>query len=93
EALEFQGNCSHVNMRCAEGFHKLRYPYRDLKLAKECCEKAMHMAPDSPMVYHIRGSIYNREADYENAKRHFKKAGELGSYGAYMELMRIEYFQ
>ena len=80
-----------MNLRCARGLYKLPPPYKDAKTAKECCEKALAMAPDNPMAHHVRGNIYQLERDYENAKRHYEKAGELRAYGAFMDLHRLEY--
>jgi len=92
EALKLRGNCAHINIRCAQGFSKLSYQYRDWELAKECCAKALALAPNNAMANHVAGSIYERyDKDVERAKKHYQLAGEQGAYGAYMDLFRLKY--
>ena len=86
-----RGKCAHMNIRCAKGFSKL-YPYRYRELAKECCAKALALAPNNAMANHVAGSIYERyDKGVERAKRHYQIAGEQGAYGAYMDLFRLKY--
>lgn len=90
--MKLRGNCAHINIRCAQGFSKLPYAYRDFELAKECCAKALALAPNNAMANHVAGSIYERyDKDIERAKRHYQMAGEQGAYGAYMDLFRLKY--
>ena len=92
EALKLRGDCAHINIRCAQGFSKLAYQYRDLELAKECCAKALALAPNNAMANHVAGNIYERyDNDVERAKKHYQIAGEQGAYGAYMDLYRLKY--
>jgi tetratricopeptide (TPR) repeat protein len=92
EALNLRGDCAHINIRCAKGFSKLPFPYRDLELAKECCDKALALAPNNAMANHVAGSIYDwYERDVEKAKKHYKMAGEQGSYGAYLDLYKLKF--
>jgi len=92
EALKLRGNCAHINIRCAQGFSKLSFQYRDWELAKECCAKALALAPNNAMANHVAGNIYERyDKDLERAKKHYQIAGEQGAYGAYMDLFRLKY--
>jgi tetratricopeptide (TPR) repeat protein len=87
-----RSDCSHINIRCAQGFSKLPTPYKDLKLAKECCDKALALAPNNAMAHHVAGSIYDwYERDLERAKKHYQMAGDQGSYGAYMDLYKLKF--
>ena len=87
-----RGNCAHINIRCAQGFSKLSFQYRDWELAKECCAKALALAPNNAMANHVAGNIYERyDKDLERAKKHYQIAGEQGAYGAYMDLFRLKY--
>ena len=90
--MKLRDNCAHINIRCAQGFSKLAYQYRDWELAKECCAKALALAPNNAMANHVAGSIYERyDKDLERAKKHYQMAGEQGAYGAYMDLFRLKY--
>jgi tetratricopeptide (TPR) repeat protein len=63
-----------------------------MELAKDCCAKALALAPNNAMANHVAGSIYERyDKDVERAKRHYQMAGEQGAYGAYMDLFRLKY--
>jgi hypothetical protein len=74
------------------GFCKLPHPYKDIKLAKECCVKALEFGPINAMANHIAGSIYELyDRDLESAKKSYQMAGEQGAYGAYMNLYRLKY--
>jgi tetratricopeptide (TPR) repeat protein len=91
-ALELRGDCAHVNIRCAQGFYRLPYPYRNIQLAKECRDKALSLAPNNAMANHVAGSICELyEGDLEEAKKYYQTAGEQGSYGAFMDLYRLKY--
>jgi tetratricopeptide (TPR) repeat protein len=91
-ALVLRGDCAHINIRCAQGFCKLPYPYKAIQLAKECCDKALLLAPNNAMANHVAGLICEwYEADSEEAKKYYKRAGEQGSYGAFMDLYRLKY--
>lgn len=90
--MKLRGNCAHINIRCAKGFSKLSYQYRDWELAKDCCAKALALAPNNAMANHVAGNIYERyDKDLERAKRHYQLAGEQGAFGAYMDLIRLKY--
>lgn len=87
-----RSNCAHINIRCAQGFSKLPAPYRDLRLAKKCCYKALELAPSNAMANHVAGSIFDwYERDLEKAKKHYQMAGEQGSYGAYLDLYKLKF--
>ncbi|XP_069673976.1 uncharacterized protein [Periplaneta americana] len=92
DALNLRGDCSHINIRCAQGFFKLPNPFRDIKLAKECCEKALILAPNNAMANHVSGQLQERYCnDIERAKKHYQAAGDQGAYGAFMDLYRLNY--
>jgi tetratricopeptide (TPR) repeat protein len=87
-----RGNCAYINIRCAQGFSKLPYPRRDWELAKECCAKALALAPNNAMANHVAGTIYEGyDKDVERAKRYYQIAGEQGAFGAYLDLFRLKY--
>lgn len=87
-----RGDCAHINIRCARGFYRLPYPYKDIKQAKECCDKALLLAPNNAMANHVAGYICQRyEGDSERAKKYYQMAGEQGAYGAFMDLYRLKY--
>ena len=92
--MKLRGNCAHINTRCAQGFSRLPYQYRDWELAKECCAKALALAPNNAVANHVAGSIYERyDKDLERAKKHYQIASELGVYGAYMDLFKLKYLE
>lgn len=91
-ALEGNKECSHMNIRCAKGFLRLPYPYKDPRRAKQCLDKALAIAPNNAMAHHQLGSYFEyQHNDVERAMASYKKAGECGAYGAYMDLFRLKY--
>ncbi|XP_069673874.1 uncharacterized protein [Periplaneta americana] len=92
QALRLRPDCGHINYRCAEAFFKFTQPFKDVKLAKECRDKALQLAPSNIMANHIGARIYELlDRDIENAKKYYKKAAELGGYGAHLELYKLYY--
>ncbi|XP_069673792.1 uncharacterized protein [Periplaneta americana] len=92
KALELRPDWGNINIRCAQGFSRLPPPYRDYKLAKECCEKALMLMPENEMVLHVKAQLCERiDNDMNNAKKYYKLAAEGGVYGACMDLLRINY--
>lgn len=83
---------SHALARCAFGVAKLPWPYKDVSLAKEAIEKALCLTPTSPLVLHYAGIIYDRYfKKLDDAAKFYKKAADLGNYGAAMDFARLNF--
>ncbi|XP_049780068.1 uncharacterized protein LOC126176925 [Schistocerca cancellata] len=91
KSLMMAPDSSHINIRCALGFLTLPFPYRDVKLAKSCIDKALKLAPNNTMAHHVEGKYFERIGDLEAAKSSYKTSGEYGAYGAYMDYLRLEF--
>lgn len=91
KSIQMAPESSHINIRCALGFLNLPFPYRDVKLAKSCIDKALKLAPNNTMAHHVEGKYFERIGDLEAAKRSYKTSGEYGAFGAYMDYLRLEF--
>ncbi|XP_067000576.2 uncharacterized protein [Anabrus simplex] len=89
-ALALRKDCSHVNLRCAQGILKMPREYRNMELVSSCIKTALHLGPTNPMAHHVAGHYYWEKKDLEKARQHYRKAAESGVYGAYMDLIRLD---
>ena len=60
------------------------------KEASQLLSMAIENDASLPYAYYNRGLVYIKLSDFENAKKDFGKAGELGLYGAYSLMKKIK---